>query len=200
MGSQALQDWRGVRRERLDKLVAAHRAVAGAGPGRRWVTEEINHALLIRLASEFQGFCRDLHDESVGRFVSLGVRNQPDITSIVRLSLMGSRRIDRGNASWGNVKHDFMSSLGIDLARSLKNQAVQYPHWVRYLEWLNATRNALAHADEEKQALCAEQHPLTLATYRKCRAAVNAICTHMDRSLDVHLSDIRDSTRDRSTR
>lgn len=58
MSSAALTSWRTDRAARLDRLVAAHAAVGGAGPGRRWVTEELNHALILRLASEFQGFAR----------------------------------------------------------------------------------------------------------------------------------------------
>jgi hypothetical protein len=34
--------------------------VRGANSGRRWITDELNHALILRLAAEFQGFARHL--------------------------------------------------------------------------------------------------------------------------------------------
>jgi hypothetical protein len=56
--------WASARTDRIKRLRAAHQTLGGTGPGRRWVTDELNHALILRLASEFQGFARDLHDES----------------------------------------------------------------------------------------------------------------------------------------
>jgi hypothetical protein len=64
MTSVALNAWRSTRAGRLDRLRSAHTAIGGSGRGRRWVTEELNHALVLRLAAEFQGFARDLHEES----------------------------------------------------------------------------------------------------------------------------------------
>ncbi|MDX6343200.1 MAG: hypothetical protein QOH87_3338 [Trebonia sp.] len=61
--------WAAARANRIKRLRAAHEAFGGTGPGRRWVTDELNHALILRLASEFQGFARDLHDET-GAFVA----------------------------------------------------------------------------------------------------------------------------------
>lgn len=66
MVSAALTQWRTGRASKLSNLLSAHVAVGGSKAGRRWATEELNHAIVLRLASEFQGFCRDLHDEAVG--------------------------------------------------------------------------------------------------------------------------------------
>jgi hypothetical protein len=54
--------WRKERSERLDELLHAHQSVGGPSRGRRWRTATLNEALLLRLAAEFQGFARDLHD------------------------------------------------------------------------------------------------------------------------------------------
>lgn len=64
MTSAALAGWQEERAERLAQLVDAHQSVGGSGPGRRVGTEQLNWALILRVASEFQGFARQLHTES----------------------------------------------------------------------------------------------------------------------------------------
>ena len=64
MSSAALQRWSASRAANLAELLAAHHQVAGRGPGRRYATRQLNYAPIVRLASEFQGFDRDLHDET----------------------------------------------------------------------------------------------------------------------------------------
>ena len=65
MPSLSLQHWNAVRLPRLDEIERAHSSVGGTGPGRRYATQQINHAYAVLLSSQFQGFCRDLHTESV---------------------------------------------------------------------------------------------------------------------------------------
>jgi hypothetical protein len=60
--SAALRNWKTDRAAHLDRLLAARRALRGMN--RRWVTDELNHSLILRMASEFQGFARELHDET----------------------------------------------------------------------------------------------------------------------------------------
>lgn len=48
----------------LGEIAAAHTAVGGQGSGRRYATQEINHAYAVLLSSQFQRFCRDLHTEA----------------------------------------------------------------------------------------------------------------------------------------
>src|SRR2546426_8652738 len=65
MPSNSLQHWQGSRCIKLDEIVEAHRAVGGTGRGRRYATEQVNHAYAVLLTSQFQGYCRDLHSECV---------------------------------------------------------------------------------------------------------------------------------------
>jgi len=65
MPSRSFNLWLSERRQALDQIAAAHVAVGGAGPGRRYATEQINQAYAMLLSSQFQGFCRDLHSEAV---------------------------------------------------------------------------------------------------------------------------------------
>jgi hypothetical protein len=60
--------WRKERSERLDELLHAHQSVGGPSRGRRWRTATLNEALLLRLAAEFQGFARDLHEQTCDTF------------------------------------------------------------------------------------------------------------------------------------
>jgi hypothetical protein len=62
--SNAYTEWDSTRRSRFDELLDAHSEMGGKGPGRRWRTEQVNWALVVRLTGEFQGFSRDLHDEA----------------------------------------------------------------------------------------------------------------------------------------
>src|SRR5579885_1846355 len=48
----------------LDEIERAHRSVGGTVSGRRHATQQINHADTVRLSTQFQGYCRELHDES----------------------------------------------------------------------------------------------------------------------------------------
>jgi hypothetical protein len=87
MTSVALQAWRSTRANRLDRLQSAHTAIGGSGPGRRWLTEELNHALILRLAAEFQGFARELHDEvsmAIADSLSGGVAQRRNATALAR--------------------------------------------------------------------------------------------------------------------
>src|SRR5437762_7577986 len=70
MPSVAGQDWSAERAAALDEIEHAHRSVGGTGPGRRYVTQQINQAYALLLASQFQGFCRVLHEECVDQLVA----------------------------------------------------------------------------------------------------------------------------------
>src|SRR5437870_3298320 len=69
MASLSLQHWLAARGTALDEIEDAHRHVGGSGPGRRYATQQINQAYAVLLASQFQGFCRDLHTECVEHVV-----------------------------------------------------------------------------------------------------------------------------------
>lgn len=87
MVSAALIEWRTTRSGRLDNLVKAHRAITGGTTGRKWLTTEINHSLILRLASEYQGYCRDLHDEAIDAVLSCKCSADQAMSSVVRALL-----------------------------------------------------------------------------------------------------------------
>src|SRR5438034_6146449 len=105
MPSQAYHEWITTRGVALDEIERAHRSVGGSGPGRRFATQQINQAYAVLLASQFQGFCRDLHDECIDCLVRsvlpIGLRGPLEI------EFSAYRRLDRGNASPGAIGADF---------------------------------------------------------------------------------------------
>jgi hypothetical protein len=105
MPSTSLQNWIGARRVALDELESAHLSIGGAGRGRRYATEQINHAYAVLLSSQFQGFCRDLHSECAALIAQAA--GSPTLQDIVRTALVENRRLDRGNPTAGNIGLDF---------------------------------------------------------------------------------------------
>lgn len=190
MASAALSTWRVARARRLDELLGAHERVGGAERGRRTRTEQINWALVLRLAAEFQGFARDLHGEGVGTFAEWAANGNPGLERTVRTSLTVGLKLDRGNAEPGSLG-DAFGRLGVDWWPTLANRDERTPLRQQQLERLNRARNAIAHARlDELDILRSEGYPPTLATVRSWRSALSGLATTMDNVLAVHLSNL----------
>jgi hypothetical protein len=71
MASRAYRLWTRSRSTELDQVEQAHDLLGGTAPGRRYTTQQINRAYAVLLASQFQGFARDLHTESVDYLVAV---------------------------------------------------------------------------------------------------------------------------------
>jgi hypothetical protein len=143
MPSLALQELQGTRSVQLDELDAAHGAVGGAGPGRRYATRQLNHAYTVVLAAQFQGFCRDLHSESadmvagaIGSLSPAGMVNSSAVADLVSTALTKSRQLDRGNANPGSIGADF-KSFDLDIWDAAKQLHVRTGSRLRRLEQLN---------------------------------------------------------------
>lgn len=180
MPSGALISWSGDRSDRLDQLISAHAAMGGSGPGRRWRTEQVNWALVLRLAGEFQGYCRDLHDDAVDFFV-LSASQNPQVSSVLRAQLTGNRKLDRGNAQPDALTHDFRG-LGIDLFTEIQAASpVRGPQRWAALRQLNKARNAIAHANyTELMGLRNDGYPITMRTISTSRSQVDGLAQTMD--------------------
>ncbi len=61
MPSTSYGEWTASRAVALNEMAQAHAAVGGTQRGRRFATQHINTSYAVLLASQFQGFCRDLH-------------------------------------------------------------------------------------------------------------------------------------------
>jgi hypothetical protein len=150
MPSVSWREWNTTRAQELNDIEAAHRSVGGTGPGRRYATEQINHAYAVLLASQFQGFCRDLHSECV-RELSGAIR--PTIfQAILHSEFLFNRGLDRGNASPSTIGSDF-NRLGIEFWRKVQEDDPKNKSRRQLLEELNQWRNAIAHQDFDPVAL-----------------------------------------------
>lgn len=182
MSSASLGTWASVRSERISRLRAAHQALGGTGPGRRWVTEELNHALILRLASEFQGFARQLHDEA-SDFVARSLAPEDlDRQDMLRLPYVKARKLNQGNADPGTLGNDF-ALFGLELWPDL---GAQYPkharEWNKILASLNTARNGIVHDDGEKLVkVQAEGWRMTLHTADRWKSTLDGLANGMDR-------------------
>ena len=131
MPSNSYGRWTTPRRNELDELERAHSAIGGTGRGRRYATLQINHAYTVLLASQFQGYCRDLHSESVDYLVPW---IQPTaFQASVRELLATNLQLMKGNAQPGCIGADF-GRFGVNFwdeaSKSLRDNAQR-----GHLEW-----------------------------------------------------------------
>jgi hypothetical protein len=178
--SPALLRWRTVARAELTELLGAHRAVGGRGPGRRTATRQLNHALVVQLAAQFQAYCRDLHDLCID---SVSAASPAPLRTVVENAFLRGRRLDRQNAH--------SAALGDDFGRFVQSfwsvvdaSGSRFASRRRRLDQLNAWRNAIAHHDFRRIGT----DPLTAGT-RIDLATVNSWWRALD-----HLADGIDQT------
>lgn len=135
---------------KLDEIRNSHSAVGGTKRGRRFATLQINHAYAVMLCSQFQGFCRDLHDESIGHAIS-GLAPAA-FRTVMAQALARDRRLDRGNANSGNLGSDF-NRFGIQFWSLVDAADSRCSRWRSRLEILTDWRNAIAHQDFDPDRL-----------------------------------------------
>jgi hypothetical protein len=188
MPSSSLSTWASARTDRVTRLRAAHQALGGTGPGRRWVTDELNQALILRLASEFQGFARDLHDEA-GLFVAECVApGNLDVQDSLRIPYTYSRKLNQGNADPGTLGSDF-GLFGIPLWAGLQARYQdRAKDWNRKLAALNMARNGIVHDDAAKVARAqADGWPFTLRSVDRWKGALDGLARGMDQVVSGQL-------------
>src|SRR5215831_5869900 len=141
MPSLALRTWRTARKQALDEIENAHSRVGGTRRGRRHATRRINYAYTLLLSSQFQGFCRELHDECVGLLVQwitpVGLR-----AAFEEILLQG-RKLDTGNPNPGNLGADF-GRFGFKFWNEVDQLDARNPDRRDQLSDLNEWRNAIA--------------------------------------------------------
>jgi hypothetical protein len=187
MTSKALAGWQSERAQNLDELVAAHQAVGGTGPGRRYATAQINDAYLVAVAGEFQAFCRDLHSEAAA--VVVEHINPPSLQPLTAAALTQNRQLDRGNAHSGSVGADF-GRFDLPVWDTVRDFDKRNAERRKKLDQLNTWRNAIAHRDftfnEDQEKLLAPKKR-GLGEVRGWRAACDQLAQALDRALAEHL-------------
>ncbi len=173
MPSRSLQQWRTVRVAELDEMENAHRSVGGIRRGRRHATRQLNHAYTLLIASQFQGFCRDLHTECAR--VIVASTQPPNLQAFMEEGFLRDRKLDRGNPNPGNIGSDF-ERLDISLWADLYVLSPRNRQRRRALEELNEWRNAIAHHDFTRLGVSAIQ----LQQVRNWRSACYLLAQGMD--------------------
>ena len=182
MPSSSLQQWRQTRRTQLDEIVQAHRAVGGMGRGRRYATEQVNHAYAVLLSSHFQGFCRDLHTECVDHIVQ---KVPAALQNVIRGELVRDRTLDRGNPNPGSIGADF-ARLGLPIWDKVKAIDRRNDARRQLLEELNNWRNAIGHQDFDPTKL-GGRTTLRLQEVNAWRQACDQLARAFDKVIRTHL-------------
>jgi hypothetical protein len=99
MPSQPYRAWLTARAKALDEIEAAHASVGGTGPGRRYATQQINQAYAVLVASQFQGYCRDLHTECVARLMAF-ISPSVSVSHFLRAGFTRGRQLLTGASPW----------------------------------------------------------------------------------------------------
>lgn len=182
MASRALRNWQTRSRKVLDEVEAAHASVGGRRGARAFARQQINQAYVVLLSSQFQRFCRELHNEATD-VVATQTAYTP-IAPLLKASLSHGRRLDTGNPNPGNIGSDF-SRFGMDLWNAVSASPRTESRRER-LEAMNRWRNAIAHQDFRSPHLQGRE-TVRLAEIRRWRAACDGLAVDFDRVLAVYL-------------
>jgi hypothetical protein len=182
--SRAFQEWSGWRAAALEEIEHAHRSVGGTGPGRRTMTRQLNQAYAMLLSSQFQGFCRDLHDDCADQLVASVA--SPVLLETYRDNLRFGRKLDTGNPNPGNIASDF-DRLGLSFWPAVAADHPRNPQRRRALETLNRWRNAIAHSAFRPDMYRGGRPSLHLSEVQDWRRACDGLARSFDRVLHAYL-------------
>lgn len=188
MPSMSYRKWRIERKQTLDEIEQILRAVRGIRGNRRAASEQVHRAYTVLLASQFQGFCRDLHTESVDHVLSV-LAPPAALLPLVRAEFTRERRLDRGNARSEGLKADF-SRLGDECWTMLEvhDPNRKYRGLVdQMIDW----RNAIVHQDFAKLRGVAT---LKIGQVRRWRIACQRLARSFDAVMHDHLRDLTGSS------
>lgn len=183
MPSASLQRWRNDRHSALEEIEAAHRSIGGEGPGRRYATQQINHAYAVLLSSQFQGFCRDLFLECADHFLHT-VPSGP-VRTTLRNVMIQNLRLNVGNPTPGGIGSDY-NRFGLSFWDEVQALDPRNESRQDRLEELNAWRNAIAHQDFDPRKLAGAKS-LHLRKIREWRTACNLLAESFDEVMRAYL-------------
>jgi len=178
-------DWRTDAWAAFDEIEYAHRAVGGAKPGRRFLTQQINYAYAMLLAARFQGFARALHTQTVDAIAD-GTHNAT-YRKLLRESLAQSRALDRHNAQPNSIEKDF-ARFGLDVWLLADQESSGNDERRKKLWALVTWRNAITHDDIDAKLARGALDPVTvsLGTCRSWRSALNILAASLDKVAADH--------------
>lgn len=178
MASNALTAWQTTASRRLDQLEQVHVQATGAGPGRRWQTSQLNRSLMVALVAQFQGFCRDLHDDAVKVHVTAATPGQ---RSLLQILLTQGRKLGTGNPRKSTLGSDF-GRLGFDFIPAVEAADAAAAAQLDELDRLVDFRNAIVHGNESTIGTieAAGNIRATKQKFRQNRKSLKALAATMD--------------------
>lgn len=178
MASNALTAWQTTASRRLDQLEQVHVQATGAGPGRRWQTSQLNRSLMVALVAQFQGFCRDLHDDAVKVHVTAATPGQG---SLLQILLTQGRNLGTGNPRRSTLGSDF-GRLGFDFIPAAEAADASAATQLEELDRLVDFRNAIVHGNESTIATIEATGNIraTKQKFRQNRKSLKALAVTMD--------------------
>jgi hypothetical protein len=182
MPSQSLVRWREKRIPALDEIESAHRSVGGTRPGRRFATQQINHAYAVLLSSQFQGFCRDLHSEC-SDYLAQAI-SPPSLRTTCHNLFVLNRKLDRGNPNPGNLGSDF-NRFGLGFWAEVKKLDPRNETRQDQMEVMGEWRNAIAHQDFNPSVLGSTS--LQLEQVQRWRRACERLAGSFDKVMRRHI-------------
>ena len=189
MPSASLQHWTKTRTDELSQIRNAHATVGGTSRGRRYATQQINHAYVMLLSGHFQGFCRDLNTERVDHIMNaMAPAVALTLLSALRVEFLRARKLDKGNPTPGNIGSDF-NRLGVAFWPEVKALDRRNDRRQAYLERMNTWRNAIAHQDFDPTNLGGGT-TLRLAEVQQWHFSCDSMARAFDEVMRVYLSTI----------
>jgi hypothetical protein len=187
MPSKSYRIWMTARARALDEIEAAHASVGGTGPGRRYATQQINQAYAVLLASQFQGYCRDLHTESVAHLMAF-IQPPVQVRQLVEAGLIRGRQLDNKNAQPGSIGSDF-GILGIQFWKEIDSHRPDNEKRRKVLVEINQWRNAIAHQNFSEVSPNAIPG-LALARVRRWRSVCGGLARSFDEVMRIYLQSV----------
>lgn len=135
----------------------------------------MNHSYCVLLAAEFQGYCRELHNESI---FTLRAAVPPLMAQTVADEFRLNRQLDRANPTPSVLAADF-GRFGFDLWPAVDAIDPRGKLLRRLLEELNLWRNAIAHSDFNPARL-GGRITVPVRRVRRWRAACHRLARRLD--------------------
>lgn len=189
----ALEAWQTTRRQALDSLVLARQTIGtnysdhSASVG---IVGNIDRALYPLLAAEFQGFCRDLHGETVAAIIDEAAWPTEQLSRVSAVAMQDKRGLDRKNPASSVIGDDFRS-LGLPLWQRVQAAHPEdYPDWRQSLDTLVNIRNAVSHSDRKRLTEFSAQWQLAFAYWQSTREDLDMLAIAMASAVRTYLTEI----------
>ncbi|WP_143031627.1 hypothetical protein [Actinacidiphila guanduensis] len=187
MTSLALTDWNNSRRGKITLLWNLHSQLSGPQSA-AWHAEAALAMVLQRMATEFQGFARGLHDEATEVFVRHVAAGSTNLETILRERMTADRALNKGNAHDDAVKRDF-SRLGLTFWPTMQAADKRANTWEKELRKIVEMRNGVAHDDTGKiLRLNGDGYNLDVPTLQSWHKMLDELCVCMDDVVGTYLS------------